>query len=75
VRRAPIWIRQSLLAVFPLMGFSKPAADYWRGMDFATAEVLYGPEDFVASRLDQPQKRLFFNRFSLPCTSVYIPGA
>jgi hypothetical protein len=57
------------------MGFSKPAADYWRGMDFATAEVLYGPEDFVASRLDQPQKRLFFNRFSLPCTSVYIPGA
>jgi hypothetical protein len=29
----------------------------------------------VASRLDQPHKRLLLNYFSLPCTSVHAPAA
>jgi len=40
----------------------------------ATAGVLYGRQDFVASRSDQPQNRLVFSYFSLPCTSVHAPA-
>ena len=41
----------------------------------AEYSAVGGRQDFAASRLDQPQKWLLFNRFSLPFTSAHAPGA
>jgi hypothetical protein len=62
----------------PRDGYKTSCASFEEDFSFrtgATAEGLYARGDSVASRLNKPRKRLRFNRFSLPCTSVHMSGA